>query len=44
MKKLCSKLVLLMEELKSKYENPHVNFDEVRNKVTKEFEISKEEF
>lgn len=34
----------MMEDIKSKHENPHINFDEVRNKVTKEFEIAKEEF
>lgn len=33
-----------MEELKLKHENPHINFDEVRSKVAKEFEMAKEEF
>lgn len=33
-----------METIKEKHENAHVNFDEVRNKVAKEFTIAKEEF
>lgn len=44
MKSLCSELVNLMEELQKKHDNPHVNFDEVRSKVTKEYETAKAEF
>lgn len=33
-----------MESIKQKHENAHVNFDEVRNKVAKEYSVAKEEF
>ena len=44
MKKICSNLINLMESIKQKHENAHVNFDEVRNKVAKEYMVAKEEF